>query len=162
MKKISSKKAQEEMAGFALIIIIVAVILLVLLSFSLRKPQQEEVENYEVDSFIQAFLQYTSDCRDDLGYLSVQELIFDCDDKNICLDERSTCEALNSTLKGVIGVSWKIGVDRPVLGYELKIISGNTEILLLREGNKTQNYKGSMQNFVKRGSKVDIFFTAYY
>ena len=156
------KKAQEEMVGFALIIVIVAIILLVLLSISLRKPQQEEVESYEVDSFIQAFLQYTSNCRDDLEYLDVQELIFDCNDGRMCVDERDTCEVLSSTMEEIIEESWKVGVDRPVLGYELKILSESTEILSLSEGNKTQNYKGSMQSLVKRGDKLDIFFTAYY
>lgn len=161
-KKIPAKNAQEEMVGFALIIVIVAVILLVLLSLSLRNPQQGEIESYEVDSFIQAFLQYSSDCKDDSESLSVQELIFDCNNNKICSDERSSCEVLNSTLKEIIEESWKVGADRPVAGYELRILSNNEEVLLLTEGNKTQSYKGSMQNFVKRGSKIEIFFTAYY
>lgn len=155
------RKGQEEMVGFALIIVLVAVILLVLLSLSLRKPQQEEVESYEVDSFIQAFLQYTSDCRDDFEYLDVQELIFDCNDGRMCVDGRDTCEVLNSTLRGIVEESWNVGADRPVVGYELKILSESTEILLLSEGNKTRSYKGSMQSLVKRGDKFDIFFTAY-
>ena len=150
------------MVGFALIITIVAVILLVLLGLSLRSPQQEEVESYEVDSFIQTFLQYTSDCRDDSGYLSVQELISDCDNGKICLDGRSTCEVLNSTLRGIIKESWDVGADTPVVGYELKILSNSGEFLLLTEGNKTRSYKGSPQNFVRRGSSFDIFFTVYY
>lgn len=161
MKEIK-KKAQEEMVGFALIIIIVAIILLVLLSISLRRPQQENVESYEVDSFIQAFLQYTSDCRNEREYLDIQELIIDCDNGRMCVNDRDTCEVLSSTMEEIIEESWKVGVDRPVIGYELKILLESTEILSLSEGNKTQNYKGSMQNFVKRGDKFDIFFTAYY
>ncbi len=161
MKKIK-RKAQEEMVGFALIMIIVAVILLVLLSISLRSPQQEEVESYEVDSFIQAFLQYTSDCRDELEYLDVQELIFDCNDRRTCVDERDTCDVLGSTMEEIVEESWKVGADRPVLGYELRILSESGEILSISEGNQTQNYKGSMQSLVKRGDKFDIFFTAYY
>ena len=154
------RKAQEEMVGFALIIIIVAVILLVLLSLSLRNPQ-EEVESYKVGSFIQAFLQYTSDCRDDSKYLSIKDLISDCDDGRICLDGRSACEVLNSTLKDIAEESWKVGTDRPVAGYELKILSNNNEVLLLTEGNVTRNYKWSMQPFSKRGSNFEVFFTAY-
>ena len=156
------KKAQEEMVGFALIITIVAVILLVLLGLSLRSPQQEEVESYEVDSFIQAFLQYTSDCRDNLEYLSIQRLIFDCNMGGVCLDGRGSCEVLNSTLKGIVERGWEVGIDRPVVGYELKILSLGTEVLLLKEGNVTRNYKGSRQSLVKRGDKVEVFFTAYY
>ena len=156
------KKAQEEMVGFALIMIIVAVILLVLLSISLRKPQQEEVESYEVDSFIQAFLQYTSDCRDDFEYLDIQELIIDCNDGRMCVDGRDTCEVLGSTMEGIVEESWSVGADRPVLGYELRILSESGEILSISEGNQTQNYKGSAQSLVKRGDKFDIFFIAYY
>ena len=158
MKRIK-KKAQEEMVGFALIIIIVAVILLVLLSLSLRSPQREEVESYEVNSFIQAFLQYTSDCRDDFGNLSVRELIIDCNDGRMCVDERDACEVLSSTMEEIVEESWKVIGDRPVLGYELKILSESTEILSLSEGNKTRSYRGSMQPLGKKNIK--IFFTAY-
>ncbi len=161
MKEIK-KKAQEEMVGFALIMIIVAIILLVLLSISLRRPQQENVESYEVDSFIQAFLQYTSDCRNEREYLDIQELIIDCDNGRMCVDDRDTCEVLSSTMEEIIEESWKVGEDRPVLGYELKILSGEREILSLDKGNKTQNYKGSVQSLGKRGNEFDVSFTAYY
>ncbi len=155
------KKAQEEMVGFALIMIIVAVILLVLLSLSLRDSGQE-VESYEVGSFIQAFLQYTSDCRDDSEYLDVKNMISDCDRGRICLDGRSSCEVLNSTLREIVEEGWKVGADRPVVGYELIILSNGGEIFFIAEGNVTRNQEGSMQSFAKRGSNFEVFFTAYY
>ena len=65
------KRAQEEMVGFALIVIIVSVILVIFLGFSLRDQGKENVESYEVESFIQSFLQYTSECRDNFNFLSV-------------------------------------------------------------------------------------------
>jgi hypothetical protein len=161
---IQNKSGQEEMVGFALIIIIVAVILLVFLGFSLRSSQKDTVESYEVNSFIQAFLQYTADCRDksDLEYLSIQKLIFDCYDNEMCLDERRTCDVLNSTLKDIVKESWKVEGDRPVKGYELKIIVDEEEMLVIKEGNVTKNYKGSMQDFLRGGNDYEIFFTAYY
>jgi hypothetical protein len=151
------------MIGFALIIIIVSVILLVFLGFSLREPQKELVESYEVESFIQGFLQYTTDCRDsgNLEYLSIRKLIFDCNNREKCLDGRESCEVLNSTLTGIVKESWKIE-KRPVKGYELKIISNEAEMLVLKEGNITKNYKGSMQDFRTSGNSFEIFFTAYY
>lgn len=157
-------RAQEEMVGFALIIIIVAVILLVFLGFSLRNSQKEMVESYEVESFIQAFLQYTSDCRDsgDLDYLSIRKLIFDCNSNKMCLDERASCDVLNFTLAGIVEESWNVGADRPVKGYELNITVNGEEMLFFEKGNITNNYKGSMQNFVKSGNSFDILFTAYY
>jgi hypothetical protein len=164
-EKLKGKRAQEEMIGFALIIILVAIILLVFLGISLRSPQKENVESYEVKSFVQAFLQYTTDCRDsnDLGYFSVKDLIFSCNRNEKCLDERNTCEVLNFTLTGITEESWKVEGDRPVKGYELKILKDETEIILMIEkGNVTDNYKSSVQDFSKSGSSFDIFFTAYY
>lgn len=161
-----NKRAQEEMVGFALIIIIVAVIMLVFLNLSLKSPAKQAVESYEVDSFIQAFLQYDTDCEEketyETNYLSVQELIFSCNDKEKCLDERDTCGVLESTLQEIIGESWKIGADYPVKGYVMNITAGGEEIISFEEGNITKNYKGSSQDFVKRGSRIDILFTAYY
>jgi len=162
---IQNKSGQEQMVGFALIIIIVAVILLVFLGISLGNSQKENVESYEVKSFLQAFLQYTTDCRDsnDLEWLSIKKLIFDCNDGKMCLDSEDTCTVLNSTLTGIIEESWKIEGDRPVKGYELDITQDGTEIILsLEEGNITNNYKSSMQDFSRSGSSFEISFTAYY
>ena len=159
------RKAQEEMVGFALIIIIVAVILLVFIGFSLRNPQKENIESYEIESFIQAFLQYTTNCRDlnNLEYLSVQDLIFDCSNNEKCLDERDTCEVLDSTLTGIVEESWKVDGDRPVKGYELNITRNGIEVIpSLNKGDITKNYKGSTQDFVKGGNSIEIFFIAYY
>jgi len=155
-------RAQEEMVGFALIMIMVAVILLIFLSFSLGSRKKEIVESYEVESFLVTIMQYTTDCRDNLEYLSIKKLIFDCYDDKMCLDERNTCDVLNSTLKEIIKESWKVEGDRPVKGYEFKIIVDKEEMLLLEEGNITKNYKGAMQDFSRSGKDYEIFFTAYY
>lgn len=154
------KKAQEEMLGFALIMIIVAVILLVFLGFSLKSPQKDMVESYEIESFIQAFLQYTSDCEKTYqpNYISVQKLILECDKGEVCLNGRDACDILNSTLKKIVEASWKIK-DRPVKAYELTINSDTEEILTFKQGNITRNYKGSLQILP---NSIEILFTAYY
>src|SRR3989338_7985995 len=59
---VSCKRSQEEMVGFALIIILVSIILLVFLAFSLSKSKTESTESYEVNSFLQSTLQYTTAC----------------------------------------------------------------------------------------------------
>ncbi|MFQ5531130.1 MAG: hypothetical protein ACE5ES_00790 [Candidatus Nanoarchaeia archaeon] len=156
-----NKKAQEEMIGFALIIIIVAVILLMFLGFSLRSTPETTIENYEVDSFIQGFLQHTTDCRDNLEFMTIQKLIFDCVSNEVCLDGRSTCEVLKNTLSEITEESWKIQ-DTRVKGYMLNITSDNNEkVLVLEKGNKTRNFKGSSQDFSKGGNSVKIVFIAY-
>jgi len=164
MKK-RATRGQEEMVGFALIIIIVAVILLVFIGFSLRNPQKENIESYEIESFIQAFLQYTTDCKDlnNLEYLSIQDLIISCSDNEKCFDGRYTCNVLNSTLIGIIEESWKVKGDRPVKGYELSITQNGIEIIpSLKKGEITESYKGFIQDFFEGGNSIDVLFRAYY
>jgi hypothetical protein len=158
------KKAQEEIVGFALIIIIVAVILLFFINFYIRSGEKESVDNYEVDSFIQAFLYYTTECEDYLEYLSVQDLILECDDDALCLDEEKACDVLNSTLRNIVDKTWRVGENYPVKGYELNITANEEEIpfLSFMEGNITRNYKGAEQSLPKSGYLIKIFFRAYY
>ena len=102
---ITGKKAQEEMVGFAMIIIIVAVIILVLLGISLNKPKTTTgVESYEVESFIGAMLQHTTECSTDFesSYDDINDLITECDFEQVCEDGEDTCEVLSSNLKEII------------------------------------------------------------
>ena len=164
MAKIKDKHGQEEIVGFAMIIIIVAVIVLILLGIALNKPQTNAVESYEIESFIQASLQHTTDCSSDfeLSYADVNSLITECDNEQVCSDERPACEVLETTLKDILESSWKTGQDRPVKGYVMNITSDNMEILSLGSGNVTSNYKGSVQDLSRRGSLYSIEFRAYY
>lgn len=155
------KKAQEEIVGFALIIIIVAVILLFFINFYIRSGEKESVENYEVDSFIQAFLHYTTECETYLEYLSVQKLIFECNNDAWC-DDRRACEILNSTLRDIVDKTWRVGEDEPIKGYELDIMINQQEVLSFIEGNITKNYKGAKQDFTRSGDSIEILFRAYY
>ncbi len=156
-----SKRSQEEMLGFALIMVVVAVVLLIFLGFSLSSSKKESVESYEVESFIQSFLQYTSSCEEnfELNYLSVQKLILACDKGETCVDGRETCEVLNTTLKEITENSWKIGEEFPVKGYELQIVSSEDSLISFKEGNITGNSKGAVQVLP---NSVEVQFTAYY
>ena len=155
------KKGQEELVGFAVIIVIVSVIMLFLLVFSLRGNQKESIESFEVDSFIQSFLQYTTDCGDNLEYFSIQDLIFECDAQSVCLDERKTCDVLNSTLSELAEQSWKTGSDRPIKGYVLNITVNGNELLSVEKGNRTNSYKGALQDFAKSSDSIKISFRVY-
>ncbi len=159
---ISCKRSQEEMVGFALIIIIVAVVLLIFLSFSLRNGKNENVEDYEVTSFIQSFLHYTTDCADgyEPRYRTIQQLIIDCNRKETCLDGRETCDVLNSTLREIVEESWKVEGDRPTKSYSMKINSKEVRILELSEGNATNNYKSSVENL--GAEDIQIIMEVYY
>ncbi len=148
------------MIGFALIMIIVAVIILIFIGFSLTRPQQEPVGSYEVENFIQSLLQYTSDCKDNLRYLSVQKLITTCFEGEICSNGRTTCSVLEETLQGIAEESWKTGEEETTKGYSFEITAGAEKMVSFKKGNITNNYKGAMQPFGK--NNIEITFTAYY
>lgn len=154
-----SKRAQEEMVGFALIIIIVAVIILIVISFTLTKPR-EEIGSYEIESFLQSLLQHTSDCEYNYEFLSIQKLISKCETNTKCLDERNTCDVLNEIVKDILDKAWKIE-NRPPQGYNFTIISGTEEMISLSKGNQTGNYKGAIQSY-KGLEGLDVYFRVYY
>ncbi len=158
-KKIKNKFGQEEMVGFALIIILVSVILLVFLAISLNKPKTE-IESYEVNSFLQAVLQYTTSCQPDSGikkFNTIQELSFECELENKCSDGEKSCKVLNETLREILKESWQIGEERPDKGYELTINSEELPILIIKEGNLTKNCRGSSQSLPKSRTKKNFF-----
>ena len=158
-----NKLGQEEMIGFAMIIIIVAVVVLVFIGFSLRNPQTENVESYEVESFLQSALQYTTDCESNVERLSIQKLIFSCYGKEQCLDERKSCDVLKDEMTKMLNESWKIGEERPVKGYDLIIRTDKNEsILVLSQGEITSNSKGAVQDFARGERLIEIIFKAYY
>lgn len=160
MKK--NKRAQEEIVGFVVIVVIISVALLILLGFLLRSSDKTSVESYEIESFIQSTLQYTSDCEDYMEYLSIQKLIIACEEGQTCLDGMDSCEVLDDILEDIIKSGWNVGEQSVIKGYKFKIMVGGQEKLLLEEGNKTVNYKGAFHDFTKKGTNYEVFFDVYY
>jgi maltodextrin utilization protein YvdJ len=157
-----NKKAQEEMVGFAIIMIIVFVILLILLMLYLsNSPNQEIIESYEVESFIQAFLQYTTDCRDNIKYLEVSDLIISCKENRKCSDNRNSCEVLNQTLQKMIEESWQVEKESSCKGYEVKIQDASEEIFYIKKGNSTNYYKAGSQRLSK-GGEIGVNLKIFY
>lgn len=142
--KVTNKKGQEEMVGFALIVIIVAVVLLVFLSFSLRAPEKEAIQSYEIDNFIESVLAYTIEDNVD-----IRDLIRDCKrDEN--------CDVLERELNGILEESWTVEEGSVIRGYSLKINNGDKEIFNVEKGDITQNYKSRSQ------SDAELIFIVYY
>ncbi|GIU68581.1 MAG: hypothetical protein KatS3mg001_431 [Candidatus Pacearchaeota archaeon] len=155
------KKAQEEMVGFAIIVILVSIIILGILFFVLRAGTKQSVESYEVESFIQASLQYTTSCSDSSGNLTIRKLAFQCVDEVNCLDGRPSCDVLNETIKGILDASWPIE-NTPIKGYEFLMQSSLKNIIEIRKGNITNNYKGSLQDFTTSQQALKVSFKIYY
>ncbi len=162
-----NKKGQEEIVGFVLIIIIVAVILLIFLSISLKSPNKGQ-DSYKANSFVQAYLQYTTTCSiREPEYLSVQDLIAECIKKETCLNGENACDILEETSKNILEKSWIVEEGSLIQGYDLRIISNQEtpneeEILFIEKGNSTNNYQGGSQEYIKSGKNIAIFFNAYF
>jgi hypothetical protein len=137
-----NKKAQEEMVGFAVIIIIVSVIILVFLGFSLRQKNPEISESYEIQSFLQVVLQQT--ITQENVITDLREMIKDCDRYDL------NCNKLELELKNILDNSWNVNEESKIKGYLLKIYSIDKEILVIKEGNETKNYRTGSQDLVDK------------
>jgi len=157
-----NRKGQEEIVGFALIVVIVAIILLFLVSFYIRGNKDEGTESYEVESFIQSFLGYTTSCEDFTGNLSIQRLISECNKESLCSENIYSCDLLDSTLRGISEEGWRVGEDRPIGGYELHIEVNNKNLMNITQGILEGNFKGSSQDIVYKGDSIKVSFRAYY
>jgi len=155
------KRAQEEMIGFVLIVIIVAVFILIFIGFMISRPEKQAVESFEAESFVQSILQFTTDCRDNLEFLSIDSLINKCQKKENCLDERYSCEVLEKNLNEIISKSWNLE-NSLVKGYSLIILSNKQPILTIQQGNSTSNSIGAVQSFVRSGVSTEVDFEVSY
>ena len=160
-----NKKGQEEMVGFAVILVIVAIIFLIVIGFVLRKPHKSNIESYEVESFLGAGLQYTTDCEDYSEFMDIQRLVISCGENNLCLDGRNSCEVLNSTLNYLINASWNVGEKSPIKGYNLEVnkLLGATKekLLILSKGNETVDSKGDFNEFSGKGKRYEVSLILY-
>lgn len=158
-----NKKGQEEMVGFAMIIILVAIILLVLLAVSLNKNHSQNTDSSEVDNFMQAMLQYTTQCQDNFGYVSVKNLIFSCASGTgvQCPNQVTVCDELNSTISGIMKTSWNVGKGSPIKGYVLNVTSSRGYLISIKAGNESSSSEGTSQNISKPGLPVDLLLRVY-
>lgn len=160
---IKNKRAQEEIMGFAMIIILVAVILLVFLGISLNRNKSQNNDTPEVDSFMQAMLQYTTSCQNSFGYVSMKDLIFACVSGNgvSCPNGEDSCSILNSDLGGIMNQSWNVGQGSPIKGYSLNITSNTGKVIQIEYGNKTSNSQGTFQSLSKEGISTQVTLKVY-
>jgi hypothetical protein len=161
------KKAQEEIVGFVVIIIIVAIIMLVFLGIALKGGSSSEENNYRVNSFVQAYLQYTTDCSlYGRKNLQIKDVITECGNEAFCLNGKSACEILEEISQELLNKSWDVNEESLIEGYSLKIISegiSSEEMLNIEQGNITNNYQGGFQKYPpRRGKEISVFVNIYY
>lgn len=163
MKK--SIKGQEEMVGFAIIVVIIAVVLLIFLGFSL-KTSSNDIDSYEVESFLTAMSHYTTECQDLRGdFLEIRELISKCNTNENCLEGEKSCEVLNETIHAMLESSWRINNNSAVKGYSLSILVGIEDskrelqgFSKVDKGNVTRDSRGAQLSL----PRTDIFMSVYY
>ena len=156
-----NRSGQEEMFGFAVIAIIISIGILILISFMIKGPSQESTENYQIESFIQASLQYTTDCESEVDFLSLQQLVIACGNVERCLDERDSCDVLNSTLANLADKGWNVGENSSIKGYDFKVFIEEQEKLSITKGNKTINFRGGFQDFTRSGKDYEVSLNVY-
>jgi len=156
-----NKKGQDEMVGFAIISIIIGVIILIVIGFMVNTTDKTNVQDYEIESFIQTSLQYTTECQDSFGFASITDLVISCNREEKCLNEKDSCEILNSTLSGLVENGWNVGEQSSVKGYEFDIKTGEQSTLNFKEGNQTANYKSAFQTFARNGEDYTITLSLY-
>lgn len=161
MINLFNKRAQEEIVGFVIIVVIIGVIILVLLSFMLMNDDEAVLESYEIESFIDSMLQYTTNCETQLEFLSFQKLIAHCESNGVCLDNSNSCRVLNSTAEEIIEGAWNVNEQSAIKGYEFRIFNEESEIFAMEKGNKTITYKGSYQDFARSGREYKVLLTVY-
>lgn len=149
------RKGQEEMVGFVVIMLLVAVAFLIFLGLYLRKSNVDlRVESSEVSQFLDAMVEYTTECSVNDGYSfeSVDELASECDDGSICSNGRNACEVLKETSKEVIESSWNFGAQAPLKGYRFVIDFNSTsvqDISLVQNCDTSGAYRGGIRPFQK-------------
>jgi hypothetical protein len=161
-----SDKAQQEIAGFAVIVVIIVIIGLIFLSITLRKGNDSFNKDEKISKLLSSSMYYTTDCAEGYvpEYRNLQQLIKSCYSKDECLDGRDSCLVLNDTLKNIIGKSLNIDPNLSNKAYSINIeykltssTSPTTELLELKEG-KFQNCS-SIVGYTQEVQEKDLIGT---
>ncbi len=126
--KLKQKKAQNEIVGFVLIIIIVSIVGVIFLSLMIGRGEPIRQDSVQISNLLAASMHYTTDCAVNYipNYKDGQDLIKSCWNNEKCLgidgaDGEMACDALNSTIKKLIGESLDVSPDKPNKAYKLLI-----------------------------------------
>lgn len=147
------RRGQEEMVGFVVIVLIVVVIFLVVLGIVIWQKSDVNVKSIDVLQFLESTMQTTTKCALDFepAYNNIGEILISCyaePQKECKPSGKKVCLELNETLKEILEISWKVGGNYSLKGYEFEAIykprsGGNeTEILKLQNGVCLGSYVG--------------------
>ncbi len=154
IKKMKSKKSQQEIAGFVAIILVIVVVSIVLFSFSLQKSLRKPsyYEDIRVNDLMNSIMHYTTDC----DYADVKKVIEKCYNDEKCANENA-CNYLNKLLGQILNST--LGIEKEygnIIGYQLfdeskkiNITNGNTKGNLVVSHYLVPIFTGTTTNNVK-------------
>lgn len=168
MRKIN-KKGQEEMVGFVLIVVLVIIIGIVFLGISLRNPASNiEKDSKLISSFLGSISSYTTDCEIPQSVnRDIGELISDCYNGEICGDGKTSCEVLETSLKGILNASYIVSNGSYTRYYEMGIRtkdSGRDIIQPIVQGNPLEacpSAKLSNQKQFSSGVSGELIYMSF-
>lgn len=145
----SSKRSQQEIAGFVLIVLIVSIIGVVFLSLSLGKTEINKQTSVEVSNLLISTMHHTTNCAVNYipQYRDMQDLIKECykdkiGDYRKCLDGSDVCKELETNFKEILDKSLMIDSSNVNKAYNLDIYFSSDdenkqkeEILSVERGN---------------------------
>lgn len=154
------KRGQSEMVGFAIILIIVAVLILIFIAFSVKKPNTDFVESYEVESFLQSFLEVTTNCTQNYNpnYVPMKEALLMCTKSRKCYNGEDPCDIFNETAKDILKESWIINEATKTRGYSLNVTFKGEDLFSIQGSNVTVSSRGAIQKFE---GDLEIKFIVY-
>lgn len=150
-----NRKGQEEITGFVLIVVLVSIVLVVFLGMTLRGDKGTEKESKDIGQFLDAMMEYTSDCalNYEPAYSTINELIRVCHENSgrKCISGKEVCESAKTGIGGMLDASWPVGQDRPIKGLEFQSVyeqnSSNgmikDELVVIKAGNCSFEAKGA-------------------
>lgn len=147
-----NRKSQEEIVGFVLIILLVTVILVILLGIYARsKTRDRTSESGEVAQFLDAMLEYTTECSLNSGfsYETISNLATNCALSNsLCSNSKSSCEVLQDSTKKLIESAWVFGEESPNKGYRFVIGTNGSDVIKQSSNSgKCDNLIGGTRTF---------------
>lgn len=145
------------MVGFVLIMVLVAVIFLVFLGLFIRKGPSDSADNEELAQFLDAIVEYTTDCSIVSGSApkKLEDLIIAAyNDENCQTPDFPSIpakEVLDYTIGNLTESSWNFGESSPEVGYRLHIYEpspGNSQTYFLRK------FSGTTASNIRKAEKV--------
>jgi hypothetical protein len=156
-----NKKAQQEIIGFVIIVVIIAVVGVIFLGLNIRNSIKKGTIDAEISNFLSSSIKITTPCikGNEPNYRNLGEVAEDCFDNAKCLDNKESCEVLNSSYSEMLAGNWKVG--GPIKAYRMKVYYEQEEnrkpLTEIESGNWTCSSTRTGEESIMKGDGDIIF-----